>query len=350
MLKLFKSKQRAILGIDISASCVKIIELSGDDEQRSVVDFGIEPLPANVMDGYIIRDVDAVASCIRRLISRGRFTSKYAAVAVRDSAIISKVIQINDGLADSELEEFIAMDADKYIPFPIEEVNMDFVVQGPSPKNASKLDVLIVASRSENVSSRVEAISKAGLQAKVVDVESFAIERAVSLMQNELPALGQGKVIAVMDVGYTLSSLCVMQNMKLIYSREEEFGENNLIKEIAQHYAVSYEEALQMHQEKKLPEDYYEAVFTHFIDLLTLQIKRSLQFFFSSMHIEFVDHILLAGSADLLPDLSKKVHEALNIPASIANPIHGMTLPAKLIDLHGPSLLIACGLAMRRGD
>lgn len=350
MLKLFKPKQRAILGIDIGASCIKVIELAGEGEQQSVVDYGSEPLPPNVMDGYIIKDIEAVAASIRRLIARCRFTSKSAAVAVRDSAIISKVIQINDGLAESELEEIIAMDADKYIPFPIEEVNMDFVVQGPSSKNPAKLDVLIVASRSENVSSRVDAISKAGLQVKVVDVESFAIERAVNLMVNDLPSQGQGKVVAVMDVGATQSCLCVLQNMKLTYSREEDFGEEHLIKDIAQHYAVSQEEALRMRQEENLPEDYKEAVFMPFVEMLTLQIKRSLQFFFSTTHIEFVDHILLAGSAEILPDLVKQVNDVLKIPASVANPVHGMVLPAKLADLHGPSLLIACGLAMRRGD
>ena len=350
MLKLFKSKRKAILGVDISPSCVRIIETGMDNQQRFVVDYGFEPLPADAVEGHVIKDIDTVAACIRRLISRGHFSSKCAAVAVRDSAVISKVIQISDGLADSELEELIVTDADKYIPFPIEEINMDFAVQGPSSKNPAKLDVLIVASRSENVSTRVEAVTRAGLQVKVVDVESFAIERVVSLFAEDLPSQGQEKVIAVMDVGSHFSSLCVLQNMKLSYSREEEFGEENLLKNLAQHSAVNMDEARRMLQEGRLPEDYETAVFTPFIDSLTMQVKRSLQFFFSTTHCEHVDHILLSGGGGFLSELTTRVQELLKIPTAIANPLKYMTLPKKLEDLHGSSLMIACGLAMRVVD
>lgn len=347
MLKLFKPKHQSILGIDISAASVKIIELGGSADQRHVVDYGSEPLPAHALDGHVIKDVDAVANSIRRLISRGSFQTKLASVAVRDSAVISKTIQINDGLADSELEELIVMDADKYIPFPIEEVNMDFVVLGPSAKNASKLDVLIVASRSENISSRVDAITKAGLQLKIVDVESYAIERAVKLLVNDLPSQGQGKVIAVMDIGSNLSNLCVLQNMKMIYTREEDFGGEQLLKDIVQHYAVSFDEAVRMRQEDTLPDDYETAVLAPFIELLILQIKRSLQFFFSTTHCEFVDHIFLAGGVAMLPDLANQVSESLKVPSSVANPLQRMSVPKKLGDINGSSLMIACGLALR---
>lgn len=352
MLKWFKPRHQALLGIDISATSVKIVEFSGEGENRSLINYGFEALPANTIEGHLIKDVDAVADCIRKLVASKEFKAKLAAVAVRDSGIISKMVQVNDGLDESETEQMIMMDADKYIPFPIEEINLDFVVQGPSAKNPSKLDVLIVASRSENVNSRVEAIAKAGLQIKFVDVESFAIERAVMLLANDLPAQGQEKTVAVLDIGTTQSCLCVLQNLKMIYTREEDFGEEQLVKDIAQHYGLSSDVASKKLGENDLPDDYRTAVEEPFVETLLLQIKRSIQIFFSSAHLDRLDHIVLAGNLALLPNLCNLVQDTLKTPTTIANPLKSMAAPKDVSEQNmqadGASLMIACGLAMRQ--
>lgn len=347
MLKLFGSDNHSVLGIDISATSVKVIELSGSDTSQHVVDYGSEPIAADAVDGHIIKDVAGVAHAIRQLVARCGFKTRKAVVAVRDSAIISKVIQVNEGLSDAEMEEMVIMDADKYIPYPIEEVNMDFSVIGPTAKNPSKIDVLIVASRSENVNSRVEALTKAGLQVKIVDVESYAIERAVRLLVNDLPNQGNGKIVAVMDVGAILSNLCVLQDMKMIFTREEEFGGEQLIRDIAQHSSVNFEEATRMLHDSEFPDDYEAAVLNPYLDLLILQIKRSLQFFYSTSHCEYIDHLLLAGGVTRVPDLAKRVQENLKISTSIADPFKYLSLPPKLENSNGASLMIACGLALR---
>lgn len=352
MLGLFKPNHHSILGIDISSTSVKVIEISGKDEHRCVEGYGIEMLPSDVVDGHTIKDTNALANCIKQLVARHQLHSKWVAVAVPDSAVITKVLQINTGLNDSEIEEIILMEADKYIPYPIEEINLDFQVLGPSVKNMSMLDVLIVASRSENVSGRVEAITKAGLQAKIVDVESFAVERVVQLVSKELPAQGKDKTIAVFDVGSIFANLFVMHGMKIIFTREEEFGSKQLLDELVSHYGITYAEQVQMNTQEKMPSDYEEKVLTPFKDTILLHIKRSLQFFFSTSHHEFVDHILLSGGVAKIPNLADFIQEKTNVPTTLINPVNHMLLSKKAsatgIINDAPLLMLACGLALRK--
>lgn len=352
MLQLFKPNHRSILGIDISSTCVKAIEISGKDDNRCVEGYGAALLPPAAVDGHTIKDIDAVAECIKQLLARNDLKSKFAVVSVPDSSVISRIMQVNDGLNDSEIEELILMEADKYIPYPIEEISLDFEVLGHSIKNAAMLDVLIVASRSENVTTRVEALNKAGLQTKIVDVDSFAIERAVQLIAKELPAQGQDKIVAVVDIGAYFANLFVLHGMKIIFTREEEFGGKQLIDEMAAHYGISHQEALQMKAEDKMPEDYIEKVLNPYKDTLLLHVKRSLQFFFSTSHHSFVDHILLAGGVAKIPDIANLVQQTMKIPTTLANPLNHMRLSKQAvaagINNDSPSLLIACGLALRQ--
>ncbi|MFC3908427.1 type IV pilus assembly protein PilM [Legionella dresdenensis] len=351
MLKLFKPKYHSMLGIDISSTSVKIIEISGKDDNRCVEGYGKELIPPGVIESNAIKDIDAIASCIKKVLSDAHLTAKSASIAVPDSAVISKTIQINDGLNDDEIEELVIMEADKYIPYPIDEINIDFQILGPSAKNASMQDILIVASRSENVSNKVEAITKAGLEVKIVDVESYAVERAIQHLAHELPAYGQDKVIAVIDIGAHYAHLFVFHGMKLIFTREEEFGGKQLVDATALHYGISYQEALQRQEQGNMPDDYEQVLLTPFMDNILVQIKRTLQFFFSTSHHGFVDHILLAGGVAKLPDLVQLVHEKTSIPTSVANPFKHIPLSKKINSARvlndAPSLLIACGLALR---
>lgn len=351
MLKLFKPKHRSILGIDISSSAVKILEISGSPEQLIVEGYGRELLPPNALDGNIIKDVEVVASCIKKLYDRSRLTCKQVALAVPDSAVISKIVQINDGLNDEEMEELVVIEADKYIPYPIDEINLDFEILGHSAKNSAMLDVLIVASRAENVNSRVEAVARAGLEAIVVDVESYAVERAVQQLTEELPAGGQDKIVAVIDIGANYTHLFVLHGMKLIFSREEKFGGIQLIEAISEHYKMPLEQALQAKEQGTLAEDYETEVLEPFKEMVLLQIKRTLQFFYSTSQHGFVDHILLAGGVARQDGLAVLIQEQLGVTTTVANPLSHMSL-GKMINLESinndaPALMVACGLALR---
>lgn len=351
MLKLFKSKHRSILGIDISSSAVKVLEISGAEDNLIIEGYGREPLPPNALDGNVIKDIGAVAQCIKKVLDKAKLTCKQVAVAVPDSAVISKIVQINDGLSNAEMEELVVIEADKYIPYPIDEINLDFEILGHSAKNASLLDVLIVASRAENVSTRVEVITHAGLEPKIVDVESYAVERAAQLLAKELPANGQDKIVAVIDIGAHYTHLFVLNGMHLIFSREEKFGGMQLIDAIAEHYKMPIAQAILAKEANDLPEDYESKVLEPFKAMVLLQIKRTLQFFYSTSQHSFVDHILLAGGVARQPGLVELIHEQLGVPTTIANPLstmaHGKKVNMDMINNDAPALMVACGLALR---
>ncbi len=351
MLKLFKPKQHSILGIDITSSAVKILEISGSGDELCVQGYGRELLPPNTLDGNVIKDIDAVASCIKTLCDRAGVSTKLVALAVPDSSVISKVVQINDGLNDEEMEELVVIEADKFIPYPIDEINLDFEVLGHSTKNSAMLDVLIVASRAENVSNRLEAVTRAGLEARVVDVESYAVERAAQQLVKDLPNGGQEKIVAIIDIGANYTHLFVLHGMRLAFAREEKFGGKQLVEAISEHYNMSMDDALVAKDQGKLPPEYEIEVLEPFKELALLQVKRTLQFFYSSSHHGFVDHIVLAGGLARQAGLATLIQEQLGVTTTIANPFLNMNLGKKInqddINNEAPALMVVCGLALR---
>ena len=206
MPPLFRAKSIPLLGIDISSTAVKLIELSSSGGHYRVECYAVEPLPPNSVVEKNITDVQAVGEAVARVVKRSGSRLKSAAVAVAGSAVITKVIQMPAGLSEEEMESQIEVEADQYIPYPLEEVSLDFEVIGRAPKNPDNVDVLLAASRRENVEMRVDAVGMGGVTSKVVDVEAYAMERAFALIAEQLPDRGVDKTVAVVDVGATMTT------------------------------------------------------------------------------------------------------------------------------------------------
>jgi len=351
-MQLFNRTAPPLIGLDISSTAVKLLELSQSGGRYRVESYAVVPLPANAVEEKNIADVDAVGSAIKRAVSRAGTRTKGAAVAVAGSAVITKIISMPASLSDDELSDQIQLEADQYIPYPLNEVNMDFEVLGPSEKKDEMVDVLLAASRSENVDVRVAALELGGLVAKIVDVEAFAMESAFSLLTQQLPDNGVGKTIAVVDVGATMTTLSVSHDFKVIYTREQVFGGKQLTEEIMRRYGLSYEEAGLAKKQGGLPENYDEEVLQPFKEAMSQQVSRSLQFFFSSSQHNSVDHIVLAGGCAAIPGVEALIEDKLGITTSVANPFANMSLTSRVkpeaIRSDASSLMIACGLAMRR--
>lgn len=350
MFELFRRDNR-MLGIDISATTVKLLELSRSDSGFRVESYAVTPLSKGAVVEKTIKDSEAVTEGLRTTVSRSGAHTKPATVAVADSSVITKVLQMDGSLSEDELEEQITIEADKYIPYPLEEVRLDFDIISPSAKNERMLDVLLVASRSENVNARVEVVKNAGMDVKVVDVESYAMERACALLCDELPNEGKDKIVAIIDIGATMTNLTVLYNMSTVFTREEVFGGQRLTEEIQQRYDLSFSEAGYAKKVGNLPDDYENEVLTPFIETAVLQVRRSLQFFYSASQHSSVDHILLAGGTVQIPGLCQLIEEQVGVPTTIANPFSNMAV-AKNIDLRwlsndAPALMICCGLALR---
>ncbi|MEO5702631.1 MAG: pilus assembly protein PilM [Gammaproteobacteria bacterium] len=343
-----------MLGLDISSTAVKLLELSQKGGRYRVECYAIEPLAPGAVVEKQITDAEAVGEAIKKALKRSRTRAKHAAVAVAGSAVITKLITLPATLSDNEMASQIELDAHQYIPYPLEEVNLDFQVIGPSERDPALLDVLLAASRSENVDLRVAALELAGLTAGVVDVEAYATETAVSLITQLMPNRGVGMRLAVFDVGATMTSFIVIDEFKVIYTREQTFGGKQLTEEIQRRYELSYEDAAMAKEHGNLPSDYEAEVLEPFKETMTQQITRSLQFFFSSSPYHSVDHILLAGGSALIPGIAEMVAAKTETPTSIANPFAGMTIAprvnAQSAGRDAPALMIACGLAMRSFD
>ena len=354
MLGLFGKKKEILLGVDISSSSVKLLELSKSGEKFRVESYAVEPLPANCVVEKNINDAEAVGDIVKKVLGKSRASSRLAAVAVAGSAVITKTIQMNSGLSEQELEDQISVEADQYIPYPLDEVAIDFEVIGESETNSEQVDVLLAACRRENVEMREDALEIGGLSTKVVDVEAYSIERAFELVREQLDDDKDDLTVAIVDIGSTMTTLSVLADSKTIYTREQLFGGKQLTEEIQRRYGLSVEEAGLAKEQGGLPDDYEREVLGPFKDAVVQQVARSLQFFFSSSQYNEVDCVVLAGGVASTPDIAELVKEKVGIQTVIANPFAEMTLGAKVnasaLSNDAPSLMIACGLAMRSFD
>jgi len=354
LAKLFAQKKQQLIGLDISSTSVKLLELSLHGKGYRVDAFAAEPLPPNSVVEKNIADVEAVGEAIRRVAKRSGSRTKNVSVAVAGSSVITKVITMPASLSEDELESQIELEADQYIPYSLEEVNLDFEILGASDDNPDTVDVLLAASRSENVDSRVAAVELGGLTAKIVDIEAYTLENAFGLISPQVPGGTDGKTVAIIDIGATMTTLSVLHDEKIIYTRDQVFGGKQLTEEIQRRYGLSYEEAGMAKRQGGLPDNYIPEVLDPFKDAMAQQVSRSLQFFFSSSQHNSVSHIVLAGGSASIPGADELIEERVGTSTSVANPFTNMSLASKVkaqaLSNDAPALMIACGLALRSFD
>ncbi len=353
-MALFRRSQVPLLGVDISSTSVKLLELSRSGGRYRVESYAVEPLPPNSVVEKNITDAQLVGEAIARAVKKSGTRTKLGACAVAGSAVITKVISMPANLGEEELESQIQMEADQYIPYALDEISLDFSILGPSANDPGRIDVLLAASRSDNVDVRVAALEVAALQAKIVDVEAFALENAVALLAAQGGPVGQAHILAVMDVGATSSTLSVLEDCKIIYTREQLFGGRQLTDEIQRRYGLSYEEAGLAKRQGGLPDNYEPEVLRPFMESMAQEVNRALQFFYSSSQVGTVDHVVMAGGCASIPGIDALVQSKIDTPTSIANPFANMTaaprVRAEALANDAPALMIACGLALRSFD
>jgi type IV pilus assembly protein PilM len=350
LLELFKKKTKAVLGVDISSSSIKLLELSKHGDVFQVERYASRPLPDGAVVEKNIANLEAVGEEMEKLASIAKSQSLRAAVAVSGSAVITKTIELNASLTDAEMENQITVEADQYIPYPLEEVAIDFERQRPSRKNEGMVEVLLAACKKENVDSRVEALEMGGFEAEYVDIEAYAMERAFKLLCQQMDLEDKG-IVAIMDIGATMTTIYILKDGVSIYTREQVFGGSRLSQSVQSHYGLSQVEAEKAIVDNELPESYVSEVLEPFKEELVEQLSRSLQFFFSSSQYNDVDMVVLAGGAASTRGLAEKMQEALATKTVVANPFARMTLGSKVnkgqLRNDAASLLMACGLAMR---
>ncbi len=354
-LSIFNPKVRSLIGLDISSSAVKMVELGSDGKTGYRVErYAIEVLPRDaVADGNIV-NLEATAETVRRAWKRLATSTRSAAIALPASHVITKKIIVAAGLREQELELQVESEANQYIPFALEEVNLDFQIVGPAPSSPDETEVLIAASRKEKVEDRIAVVESAGLKAVVMDVESYAALAAFELITKQLPDEGKGQIIALVDIGANVMNLTVLRDGLQLYGREQAFGGNQLTQDIARLFGMTFEEAESEKRRNNLPDNYETEVLHPFVESMALEVSRALQFFFTSTQFNQVSHIVLSGGCAVLPGADEAVASRTQINTVIANPFSDMVLServkAKNLLQDAPSLVVACGLALRRFD
>lgn len=354
-LDFLKPKDPPLVGLDISASAIKMVEIDATGKGMYRVErYTIEPLPKDsVVDGNIT-NFDAVSDALKVCWKRMGTRIKNVAMALPAAAVITKKVILPGNQREEDMEFQVQSEANQYIPFNLDEVNLDFQVVGQSPNSPDEVEVLIAASRKEKIEDRIAVAQAAGLKTIVMDVESFAMQTAFELIKGQLKASSENPVYGIVDVGSTMMRMTLLNKDQAIYVREQHIGGNHLTQEISSHYGMSYEEAEGAKRNGNLPENYYSDVLQPFVEKLSVEVSRALQFFFTSTQFNKVDHILLTGGCALLSGLEEKIAAQTQTHCVIANPFSNMALSQRIkprqLTQDAPALMVACGLAMRRFD
>ena len=352
---IFNPKLRPLIGVDISSTAIKMVELvdAGKGQPR-VERYAIEPLPKDAMLDGNLASLEAVADTLRRCWERLGTATRYIAMALPTSAVITKKITLPANLREEEMEIQVESEANQYIPFALEEVNLDFQVIGPAPSNPDDVEVLLAASRKEKVEDCVAAAELAQLKPVIMDVEGYATQAAYELVLKQLPGEGARQIVALVNVGASAMKVTIMKDDQQIYLREQAFGGFQLTEKIMHAYGMGQDEAENL-KRSGTPPDNYEAEILHpFIENLAQEVARAMQFFFTSTPYNEVNHIVLAGGSALVPGVAEIVGQRTNVNTLLANPFAGMAISprirAKQLAADAPSLMVACGLALRKFD
>jgi type IV pilus assembly protein PilM len=351
--KFFGRESRELMALDISSTRVKLLALSGEPGRYQIEAYASENLPAGAIADNQVAEPELVGQTISRAVQRSGTRLRQAAVSVSGSAVISKIIDMPATLSEDEIEQQIGFEADQYIPYPVEEVSLDFQIIGPNEQDQEMNRVLLAACRRDTVEMRLAALEAAGIHARVVDVEGYALQNACQLLTRQMPDEGAGRTVAVVDVGANNTVMNVLHDLEAVYAREQPFGGGQFVESIQQHYGLdSLEEAIAKLRAGEIDENFLKQALTPFAEQVAQQIDRSLQFFFSaSTQHDSIDRILLTGGSALLPDLDKLVGGILEIPVAIGNPLAGMrasgTARRNRVEAEAPALMVATGLALR---
>ncbi len=352
-MKLFGKKTSPVIGLDIGSTCVRALQLSEQGSGYRIENFAIEPLREGVVVDKAVQDVEAISNAIDRAVRTSGSRAKDCAIAVSGPAVFTKIISLPSNLAEADVESQVQIEANQYVPYPLDEVSLDFDILGPSTRNPDLTDILLAASKSENIESRQDALEAVGLRAKVVDVEAFAIANAFDLIR-ERDKLSKNEAVGIFDIGFDLTTLLVLRGGRVVYTRDHPFGGHQLLEETMRRYDMTAEQASFFERGEEGPEDFESEVLEPIELNMVHQISRALQFFASSNEYSPISTIYLAGGSASLKGLASMVQQELGLTTRVADPVSGLDLAPSVavsaLKRNAPNLMVALGLALRGFD
>ena len=352
MLKqLFKKQRPAMVGIDVGTHSIKAVLLSQQDEGYQLEAFAVEAIPKGVIVDREIQDIDAVSRVIERIRKKMPKTAQQAVAAVSGSTVITKVIYMDVNLSDEDLEGQIEIEADSIIPYPLNEVSLDFEKLDVNQMDPSKVNVLLSAARTQSIESLTECIDNADFKTRVVDVESYALSRASELCLAQLPEQERQGVTALIDVGASMTLFSVVEAGENIYTRDQVFGGEHYTQSIMGYYNRGYDESERAKVGDDLPQNYALEVLAPFQTQLLQQVRRSIQMFLTTSGRENIDNIVISGGSSLITGIEQVLEEELGINTVLADPFVDMKIAESIDNVAlakvQSQLMVASGLALR---
>jgi len=349
--QLWKKKTSMMVGIDIGSHTAKAVLLSQGNNGYVLEDYAIEPMPRGSVIDREIQDIEAVGSVIAKIRKKISTKAKDAVAAVSGQTVITKVIYMDVSLSEDELAHQIEIEADSLIPYPLDEVSLDFESLDVNESDPTKVNVLLSAARTESIEARVAALELGDFNAKVIDVESYAISRTNDLCLSMLPDDAADKMVAIVDIGSAMTLFSVTNAGKHVYSRDQMFGGEQYTRSIVSYYNKSFEEAEQAKIINDLPPNYTFEVLAPFHTILMQQIRRAIQMFLTSSGFDKIDYLLVSGGSASIEGLEALLCDELGIRTIIVNPFNDMELSKNInkdeLAKVAPQLMVATGLALR---
>jgi len=355
-----KSQPDTILGVDISSAAIKLVEIETRGEQFNVIAYGVEALPEGVVFDREIVDVKKIAEVLTAVYKKSGARSRNVAVAVSGSSVISNYIDLPSSLTSKQMEARVQLEADTIIPFPLDEINLDFAVVGQNVFNKDQVRVQVVACQRDYVDRRKEVVELAGLKPVVVDVETFAFARAYQTLinaeyknpQEKQGAIQKDDVVAIIDIGATQFTFLVLSNQTIIYSVEQPFGGRQLTEDIQRHYNLTWAEAGRAKRKGGLDADYTESMLQPFKNLLIEHLSRCIQVFYSSTETNKIDKLVLSGGVSKTDGLKDQIAEALSIPTDVVDLSKNVSISVSSdrsrLNADIPSMMLAFGLSLAK--
>ena len=351
---MFRPNNTSLIGVDISSAAVKLVELGKMKGKYSVEAYAAEPLPNNAVVEGRIENIDEVIITLRKALKKSGSKTRHAAIAVSANEAITKTLSVPADLNDREIEEYVIAEAEKHIPYSLDEVRLDFDTTDKEDSDTGTIPVLLAASRIENVDVRADILSSVGLTAKIVDIESYAIESSYQLLNRRLDLQGKTNTVAIVDIGATVTTLNVLVDGRIVFTREHAFGGQILTQDIEREYGLTNQEAGLAKKQSNDLAHYDIKVLQPFTQNMVTAVVRALQFFASSSHHTKVEHTILAGGCALIDGVAEQISQEIDCSVSIANPFAGMIIKPHIsmpaISSDSPTLLTACGLSLRGLD
>lgn len=349
---MFISKMKDTVGVDIGSNSVKLVQIKEHKGTWHLMNVGILPLPAEAIVDNTLMDSSSVVETIKTLLSSLGVTANDAACSISGNAVIIRKIVLST-MPSEELEENIQWEAEQYIPFDINDVNIDFQILGPDEHDYTKMNVLLVASKKDIVNDYISVFNETGLKLTVIDVDSFAVQNAFEVNYDSFPE----EVNALVNIGANIMNLNIVKGGASLFTRDVQLGGSIYTDEIQKQFGVSSEEAERIKISGECADqDKLSDIIARLNETLAMEMRRSLDFYNSGASEGKIGKVYLCGGAAQTNLLVDVVGSRLDVPVEILDPFRKIKIKDKEFDLEflgeiAPFMSVAVGLAIRRlGD